>query len=291
MKYLIKTPYPCLVKTKSEQVELDTNDTLVCVDEQLLYVYPLSNEQIPFCVNLAERYDSDKVSFLRHKDQNIVYLEKAEKFDVFQKEDLNFAGNKHCFVSISKNKVCFETNKQKIDCRCHKSRLSPKVFKVKNFACVQLEEDFFAYNMQNEKLVHLCADSISFDKDTLIATKKYADSNLREKVSKYKIDENITLVDEQIISTQNQATRQEDLISYKFLESVKAGDYDKSEQYLSPSLTGKIGKEQIKSFFGFLSEFLPLSANEFLAISGGEKKYVTFDIQNFKICDISIDEL
>ncbi len=290
MKYLLKTPYQCLVKTKSQSIELDINDTLECEDEQLLYVYPIASEQIPFCINIATKRDTDHYSFLRHNDQNIIFLEKPERFDVFQKEDLNFSG-KHCHISISKNKVYFETDKQKIKCFCGKSKSSPKVLKVKNFACVQLQQDFFAYSMQTERLSHLSGEMINFDKDTIIVTKKYCDSNCREKISRYEIADEIKLKDEQIISTQKQEIKDKNLISYKFLECVKSNDFSESQKYLSDSLSGKIGEEQIKSFFGYLSEFLPLSANEFLAISGNNKKYVTFDLLNGKINDISIDEL
>lgn len=290
MKYLLKTPYQCLVKTKTQSVELDINDTLECEDEQMLFIYPTTSEQIPFCVNLSNKKDTDQYSFLRHNDQNIIFLEKPEKFDIFQKENLNFSG-KHCHVSISKNKVYFETDKQKIKCFCGRSKTPPKVFKLKNFACVQLEKDFFAYSMQTEKLSHLCGETISFDKDTVAVTKKYCDSKCHEKVSRYEIGDEIKLKDEQIISTQKQEIEDKNLISYKFLECVKSNDFSQSQQYLSESLSGKIGEDQIKSFFGFLSDFLPLSANEFLAISGSNKKYVTFDLLNGKINDISIDEL
>lgn len=290
MKYLLKTPYQCLVKSQSQSVELDTNDTLECDEEQVLYIYPLTAEQIPFCINLSNRADNEKYSFLKHNGQNIIYLEKPEKFDVYKKEDLLFSG-KHCNINISKNKLSFETDKQKINCLTDKSKFPPKVFKLKNFACVLLEHDFFGYSMQNERLTHLHADTISLDKNILTTTKKYADSDQREKVCQYEIGDEITLKEQQIIKSQSRSFEEENLVSYKFLESVKASDYQNSETYLSPTLSGKIGEEQIKSFFGFLSDFLPLSSNEFIAISGNEKKYVTFDLQNGKICDISIDEL
>lgn len=290
MKYLLKTPYQCLVKTKTQCVELDINDTLECEDEQTLFIYPITCEQIPFCVNLAERRDTDQYSFLRHQDQSILFLEKPEKFDVFQKEDLVFSG-KHCHISISKNKVCFETDKQKINCLCKKSKLSPKVFKVKNFACVFLQQDFFAYSMDCEKLSHLSGEVVTFDKDTITVTKKYHDSSCREKISRYAISDKIVLKDEQIISSATKILDDKNLISYKFMESVKSSDFSASKQFLCDSLSEKVGEQQIKSFFGGLSEFLPLSANEFLTISAGNKKYVTFDISDGKISDISIDEL
>ncbi len=290
MKYLLKTPYPCLVKTENESLELDINDTMQCEEEQVLYIYPITPEQIPFCVNLSFKKDTEYYSFLKHNGQNILYLEKSENFDIFQKEELNFSG-KRCHICISKNRVIFETDKKLIKCYCGKSKSSPKVFKVKNFACVQLQQDFYAYSMQNEKLTHFCGETVVFENDTITVTKKYSDSKCREKISQYKIADEITLENEQVISSQSKSSFDENLVSFKFLESVKANDFSGTTEYLSSNLSAKIGKEQIKTFFGQISEFLPLSSNEFLAISNSNKKYVTFDLLNGKINDISIDEL
>lgn len=290
MKYLLKTPYECVIKTKAESVELDTNDTLECEDEQTLFVYPMTASLVPFCVNLAERKDTEYYSFLRHNGQNIIFLEKPEKFSVFKKENLTFSGRR-CQICISKNKVGFETDKQKIECMCDINRGTPKVAKANNFACVCLDHDFFAYSMQNEKLFHLSGDSIVFDNNTVIVTKKFHDSGCREKVLRYEIGADIVLKDEQSISNSVKSVEDANLTSYKFLECVKASDFSQSQTFLSPTLSGKIGEEQIKEFFGHLSDFLPLTSNEFLALSGNKKKYVTFDIENGKINDISIDEL
>lgn len=290
MKYLLKTPYPCLIKTQNETVELDCNDTLECEDEQILYVYPTTPDQVPFCVNFLIKKDCPYYSFFKHNDKNILYLESNEKFNVFRKEELNFSGKK-CKIFISKNQICFETDKQVIKCLCSKHKSSPKVFKIKDYACVQLEQDFFAYSMKVDKLSHFCGDEIAFDNGLLTVTKKYHDSLCREKITQYEISEEISIKQEQMVSSQSQKLQNNALISYKFLECVKANDFAQTKQYLSENLNQKIGEEQIKSFFGHLSDFLPLSANEFLAISNAAKKYVTFDLLNGKINDISIDEL
>lgn len=290
MKYLLKTPYPCLIKTQNETVELDVNDTLQCEDEQILYIYPTTPEQIPFCVNLAVKMDSPFYSFLKHNGQNILYLEKVRKFDIFQKADLNFSG-KHCKILVSGNEISFETEKQLVKCHCLCGKKAPELFKAKNFACVQLQQDFFAYNMQTEKLSHFSGDEVLFDKNILTITKKYHDSKCREKVSQYEISDEIKIKNEQVISANKQDFDDKNLISFKFLECVKANDYPQIQSYLSPNLSEKIGEGQIRSFFGYISDFLPLSANEFLAISSSSKKYVSFDLINGKINDISIDEL
>ncbi len=80
------------------------------------------------------------------------------------------------------------------------------------------------------------------------------------------------------------------LISYKFLESIKAKDYEHALSFLSSNLKEKIGQEQLKEFFGNLSQFLPLNQNEFIIISNNEKQFVSFYIKE-QIEDISMDKL
>lgn len=290
MKYLLKTPYPCLVKTQTETAELDVNDTLECEDEQILFVYPITPDQMPFCVNLSLKMDSPFYSFLNHNGQNILYLEKKKKFDVFQKADYNFSG-KNCKILVSENEISFETDHQLLKCHYAYGKKKPQLFKVKNFACVQFQHDFFAYLVPADKLSHFSGDEISFDKNILTVTKKYHDSKCREKVSQYEISDEIKIKKEEVISTNKQDLFDKNLVSYKFLECVKANDFPQIKTYLAPNLSDKIGEEQIRSFFGYISDFLPLSANEFIAISSTSKKYVSFELINGKINDISIDEL
>ena len=42
-KYLIKSSYPCLIKTKTDYAEIDANDILEVEDEEYIFVYPADN--------------------------------------------------------------------------------------------------------------------------------------------------------------------------------------------------------------------------------------------------------
>jgi hypothetical protein len=289
MKYLLVAPYPCLIKSKTESVELDQNDTLECENEELLYVYPLTQSLSPFCVNLSAKADTEHYSFLKHGEKNIVFLEKVPKFDVFAKEELIFP-NKRCKIYVGENEIKFETDKKIIRCHRFSRKSSPKIVKIKNFACVAFDDEFFAYAVSTDKLSHFQADEISLKNNVLTLTKKYRDSQCREKFLQYEILDEIKLKNEQIISNETKLIDRS-LAPFKFLECVKAGDYANFKKFFSASLSEKLNEEKIKSFFGQAHDFLPLSPNEFLAVSSASKSYVSFDVEDGVIADISIDSL
>ena len=81
------------------------------------------------------------------------------------------------------------------------------------------------------------------------------------------------------------------LVPFRLLESIKAKDYESALDFLSEKLKGEIDSDQIKDFFGELSNFLPVNANEFITISNFNKNYVKFVLVNDKIDDILIDNL
>ena len=65
MKYILKTTYPCIVKTATSSVELDVNDSLEIEDERNVFIYPQNCYQIPFCINLIQKQDSNLFSFVK----------------------------------------------------------------------------------------------------------------------------------------------------------------------------------------------------------------------------------
>ena len=82
-----------------------------------------------------------------------------------------------------------------------------------------------------------------------------------------------------------------ELNPYKFIESIKAKDFQFAVDLLSLQMKDKIDETKLQSFFGTVSAFLPLSECEFIVFSNGNKRFVKFDMLNDKINDIVIDEL
>lgn len=289
MKFLVKTCYPCLIKTQDATCELSPNDTLELVDEKLVYIYPEDAEQIPFYINLQNPKENSRFSVLKQQETPIIFLENAKNVFVEQRETLNFSG-KTCVVSVSNTKVSFETANKKVIFHHSGSWKTFHILKIKDFACVQAPNEMFVYSIKKDKLTHIVGDELTLDKDVLTITKKIRDSQSREKTLKIKFDENLTVENQSFIFSEDKS-KEEDLTAYKFLESVKAKDFSYALKFLSDELKTKIDENQLGKFFGNITQFLPLNTNEFILVTNGEKSYAKFNITNDKIDDISIDVL
>ncbi len=284
MKYIIKTTYPCLIKTQNQFCELDTSDTLEVEDEQILMVYPQNAQQIPFQVNILR--ESQFYSVLNREGKMIVLLEGPQKVSVSRKENLTISG-KNCVITVGANKLEFETDTHKFTLP-HKNDVF-KAQKIKNFACVIFENEIYALDIQKNKLVFFSGDEISLKDNEITLTKKFYDSLQRQKEAKYKLEDDV-LVESENFSYASEKNVAE-LVPFRLLESIKAKDYAYALDSLSPKLKESVDSEVLKKFFGNLKQFLPLDKNQFITISDNKKNFVTFSLLGNKIADISIDEL
>jgi len=288
MKIILKTSYPCLIKSQTQNCELNENDNLMIENESELIVYPLNNHQIPFIINLKILKENEFYSVFSHNEKTIILLEETPKLCVTHKEKLVIDG-KNCFVNVSKKNFSFETETQKIEYRCPSSYKNFNVFKIKHFACIQFDDEhLFIYSLNNNKLSYVNGE-ISLKDENLSVIKNFNDSENRERKTLYKFEEDVTVEKEEFIRNSNIAIKE--LSPYKLLESIKAKDYEFALDCLSESLKAKINKEQIKDFFGSIQTFLPLSTTEFITIAGNKKNYVKFNLSENKIDDITVDSL
>lgn len=288
MKYILKTSYPCLVKTQDSFTELEPNDTLEIEDETILFIYPENPKQLSFYINLVTKKDSELYSFIHRENFNLILLESPKTMEIINKETLDFSG-KSCQIEICCHTITFETESKKLSYTCPHKCLNYKIFKQKNYACVQFEHDFYAFSMEKNKLFHFQGDDIVFENDLLKTSKVILDSQSRKREATFKFDNDVEITSE---SFERKDTGENlELVPYKFLEAVKSKDYDYVVDSLSAKLKQNINKEQIQKFFGNIKEFLPLNFNEFLIVSNDKKSYASFSLANGKINDITLDNL
>ncbi len=290
MKFLLKSPYPCLVKTNDAECELGQNDLLEIEDEKTVFIYPQNSNIIPFYINLSAPKDCERYSFFSRGEKKYVILENEPKFETKSKEKLNFSG-KNVEICVENGKISFETQNRKIQCACESAGKDFSCFKIQNFACVQFENELFVFSMKENKVFHFVGE-IEIDGNQISVTKKFFDSDSREKKSVFQIKEDIELESEEFVSkATSQAEKTHDLAPFKFMESIKAKDYAFATSFLSEKLKNQIDISQIQQFFGNFSAFLPISTTEFIIICGKNKNFVQFSLHDCLIDDISIDAL
>lgn len=290
MKFFLKTTYPCLVKTNSQECELDQNDLLEIENEKTLFIYPQNSNSVPFYVNLSSPKDSERASFVSRGEDKLILLEKAQTFSVKTKEKLNFSG-KIVEICVENNKITFETSDKKLECKTSSGQ-DYDCFKIQNFACVKFQDEMFLFSVKNNKIFHFVGES-EVDKNQICVTKKFFDSEKREKKTIFHVNEEIELESEEFVYNQNlkETKKIKELSPFKLLESVKAKDYAHAKNFLNEKLQSQIDLAQIEELFGTFSDFLPLSTTEFITINGKNKNFVQFSMENDEICDISVDNL
>ena len=286
MKHLVKATYPCIIKTQNDFVHLGENDTLVCENEDFLYVYPLVCEQIPFCVDLVQKKDSPFFSFFKIEGESILLLEEQKRITLTQKESLS-VGGKILKIFISSKKITFESTHRIISIRANHPTKKYKLLSIGSFGCVMFEKDFYAFSMPKEKLFHFDGEKLCLEKDTLSITKKLHDFSNRTKTYEIKFGDGITIQNEEFL----ESSIPQKLLCFDFLQAIKCKNFASAINFLSEKLKNKIKKQNLENFFGKIQNILPFSETEFLIISNYGKNYVKFELENEKICDISLDQL
>ena len=284
MKTIVKSPYSCLVKTATQEIELEEENSLVVTDEPFLFVYPFESGLIPFKV-VFDGKKSDFYHSFSYNGQNYIVFSAPPSIQIVETENLNFNG-KICKVKVLADKFSFEINNKCVEINCKND--DRKIFKLNNFACVQTDDDFFAYNIKTNKLSHFSGQN-SLSGNVLSVTKNFHDSLCRTKTAKYILKENIELENENISREEKKTIKE--LVPYKLLESVKAKDYAFAINLLAEPLKQKVDESKLSEFFGNFTSFLPVSTTEFITLSNKEKKFVTFCMQDDKVCDITVDAL
>ena len=291
MKYFLLSTYPCLVKARNNAFELEKNDLLEIDEEEFLFVYPTTPEQLPFYINLENPQENQYVSVLKRNEKAYLLLEKQNPFECSYKETVFFE-NIPCVVEINRNILSFEfNNKKSVFHHCHALQ-NIKVFKHNSFAVVKFEDGIFLYDTKTAKLSHLVGENISLDANVLSITKNLADSEGRSKIAKYEVDKEVVLQEESFSYSNKKKPSPKALLPYKFLESIKANDFEFAYSLLHDDLKSSLSTENLRVFFGKISTFLALGENEYVAYSNnGKKLFVAFSMRTSKIDDIVLDEL
>lgn len=291
MKHKLKSSYPCLVKTNNEAFDIDENDILEIEGEERLFIYPLSysRRNIPFYINLNDLKDCDKFSVFDIDDDILIFLNKTERVRSFAKESLSFNDDK-CDISISENVLRFENKNAIIEYELEKAFLSFRVFKLENFACVELDSCLvYAFNMKDNRFLLFKGNEIEFEKDLLKLKDNLNDCEDRRKSFIYKFSGDKVEIEKSEFSHTDLHLNKE-MTAYRFLEALKVKDYAFAKNFLSGNLKN-IKEKELSNFLGNISNFYPLSTNDYIVDSKNFKNLVRFDIKSGMINDISVDKL
>ena len=288
-KIILKSEYPCLIKTDEISYELDENDKLEIEDEDRIFVYPAvySRHNIPFYINLNNLQNTSRYSVYDMEDFTLLLLNTDNDLVVTNTENLFFNGEK-CEIAVTKNEIKFAFKNYCVSYNCLHDTSNYKIFKTGNFACLEFQHDLYVFNTLNSHLSHFEGEDIEFEKNTLSLNSKLDDCENRIKKATFKfLDDKINV--ESLLFDYNSGNFAEELSPYRFLEAIKVKDYRFAKNLLDERL--KINEENLSRFLGNVVGFLPLSTDDFIVISESGKNFVRFETKNGQIVDISVDKL
>ena len=288
-KIVLKSTYPCLVKTEEASFELDENDKLEIVDEDKLFVYPAvySRRNIPFYINLNNLQNTSRYSVYDVNDFTLLLLNEENNLVVTNKEHLFFNGEK-CEISVTQQEITFEYKNYSVSYSCPHDTTNYKVFKKGNFACLEFTHDLYVFNTTNCHLSHFKGNDIEFEKNTLNLSNRLDDYENRIKNASYSFADDKIKV-ENMSFEYDKSKAIEELSPYRFLEAIKVKDFHFAKNLLDASL--KINEDNLAKFLGNVVNFLPLSTDDFIVISENAKNFVRFETKKGQIVDISVDKL
>lgn len=288
-KIILKSTYPCLIKGEEGSFELDENDKLEIMDEDKIFVYPAvySRRNIPFYINLRNLASCARYSVHEFDNFTLLMLSNEAELVITQKEHL-FFNNEKCVISVSLNEIKFEFKNYCVTYTCPHETTNFKVFKVGNFACLEFPSHLYVFNTADCHLSHFEGEDIEFEKETLSLSKRLDDCENRIKKSTYSLGGNKIKV-ESLKFEYGKEMAIEELTPYRFLEAIRAKDYHFAKNLLDASLN--INEENLSKFLENVINFLPLSTNDYIVISGNNKNFVRFETKRGKIVDISVDKL
>lgn len=290
MKITLKSSYPCLVKVKDESFDIDENDLIEIEDENEVFVYPLlyNRHNFPFVIKLNNLKNTERYSVFEMGDKTLIFLKKQEEIQTYLKEKLEFQVEK-CEIKIGNNYISFETEKTLVKYFLKKNILNFHTFKIENFACVELDGEVFAFNVNSSTLFSFKGNEIEFEKNLLKIKSNLDDSQNRKKSSIYEFSgDNVKTISKNF-EYKNQAN-EKNLIPYQFLEALKAKDYVFAKNLLGGKLE-KIDEEKLADFLGNFQNFYPLTLNDFIVEKSGELDVLSFILVGNRIDDISFNKL
>lgn len=290
-KIKLKSTYPCIVKTKDEFFDIDEYDMLEIEDEKRIFVYPIneSRRNIPFYIDLENLQNSRRYGVFNFESFSLLVLNDEKPLRICNKEHLSFKSG-IVTVSLFCDRLKFETPTYCVE-EDVEAYDKFKVFKLDKFACVSLDDDrLYAFNTADNRLALFAGESVELNNNELVLNKIYSGFDKHTRTSKYLFEDGQIKLQSEDLKCETQSKWGE-LLSVRFLEAVRANNFEMARGLLSEKLKMKVSAESLLKFFGKIKAILPISLKEFVLVCDLGKKYVQIQTSQNAIEDISVDEL
>lgn len=282
MKTTIYTSYDCLLKTSTWQRNLDKNNSLSFDDlEEDIFVYPTGKcKIIPFTITKNESNIFYKT--IIHNGRLLIFLIDGIFVENVLLYNFSFNG-RSSKVSLSNKVIHFSTKStKKIISLTNKFEqfICKNCFHINYVICKSEKYNLLIFfNTLNGKIKTYECKDISLNNKEFVITSFYD-----EKITLY-IDKDGLKVKEK--TTKLQIYPNPLYVAKNFMEEIKKEEYTSALNLLSDNLKENQTIYSIKEYFGEISFIYPIDLYTIFAISNGNGKIYTFEIDRGKITEIN----
>lgn len=290
--YKIISSYPCLIKSDTQDLELDKNSTLILEGEKQVSVYPVGKSD-NFAFNIDTR-QLDQCPFVKSAQEEegvIIYILDGMRCQ--NAEVMSFGNTNPSSIEVGKDYLTFFGKK------CKKTIMTGE---YKSFDCYRKFDIMLAHLVKenhhllvafNDKSGHIKsfrAKDVTIKNDKITMIQEFDD------LAGHRLETNLFIDKEGLKKSDCKISYKTEkphiayndrVLPFAFLEAVKAEDYALALSYLSSSL--EMTEAKLKTFLSNLDFFFPTADNKFCFSSGNGLKKISFEIKNGKIIDIDIE--
>lgn len=280
MQTIIHTPYDCLIVDSVGQHYLDKNENFSVENPDKICVYPTGKSSLfPFCVNgfYSPFYHTVNKDNIRH-----VFLLDGPALKEIQVHHATFSGGSGEIEKHS-DKIIFssQAGKTELPLRYSYDEILIDSFFHIGYACLtsKAQNHLVFFNFKNGK-------TKTFEGEKITATPP--DFEVVSQGQKNILT--ITKEGLHLKEKPNVIILENPLFPYlPFVQALKEENYSYCHTLLSDKLRENQTEQDIRSFFGQVQYYFPLSHNQVFILSHNKGEVFTFSYQQNKISDISTD--
>ncbi len=287
MKTIIYTSFPCLVKYGENKEHISINEHLILEDVSMpIYVYPNGKEKFSFEIDSRS---SPFYRIIEKEGKRLIFLLDGYCAENTTVHNVKYDGET-TVIEVGQKQIVFYglSNKKTINLTRPVGNISVGNFYHINY--VKFDDIdkkvIICYNTRNNSAKIFSSGDIVIEENGFSLFDE--NENYNSATHKYFIDRDGLKIKEENFARKNEILPNE-LVPYKFMCSIKCGDYIGASEMLSHHLKSQLDSKALKGFFGDVSYFCMINPCLCFAISDNKDIIYSFTMENDKIKEIQDD--
>ncbi len=285
MKLNIYTSYPCQVKLDGRFQAINQNEHIeVEYSGQDIIIRPQKNSGMPFVIDLEN--ENPLYRIVKKDDKILVFLLDGFLAENILCHSFEYNSTKSSIEVGTKQIVfCGNVGKKVIHLTSPIEDVKVGAFLFIDYISFsdKAQRHLIAYNPKKNTAKTFSAEEIEIGEEGFSLIKRdfsYEKVKLEYFVDKDGLKLKSKDFDVLALSSPNET------VPFKFMSSIKLGDYQTALTFLSKTLSQKLSQAALKEYFGEVSYFYMLDFSSCFAISNGSNVIYDFTLSENKITDI-----